>query len=123
MKIEHMTVEQAVQEYCQLLTECSEKVWAVKCDLNVRDHFATKGKKYYRIVEASRVSPETRQSVHAFVGIDDGYLYKADGWSRPSKGVRYNLMDDVSKHRLFQGLRRMADAGSSPSGSGYLYRR
>tara|TARA_B100000963_G_scaffold268671_1_gene236810 strand:- start:833 stop:1261 length:429 start_codon:yes stop_codon:yes gene_type:complete len=53
-------------------------------------------------------------SVHAFVDKKTGELYKADGWQKPAKYVRYNLMDENS---LNECLGRLDWAG------GYLYMR
>jgi hypothetical protein len=35
------------------------------------------------------------QSVHCFVEKDTGHVYKAEGWNRPAKGVRYLTWKDA----------------------------
>lgn len=44
----------------------------------------------YRIVMHDR--PNGAGSVHAFIDRTTGDVYKAEGWKRPAKGVRYNLL-------------------------------
>lgn len=68
------------------------------------------GRKYQRIV-MHRDGKD--RSVHAFIDLD-GNVYKADGWAKPAKGVRFNLLDDASFHTM---LDRLDWAGS------YLYIR
>jgi hypothetical protein len=68
------------------------------------------GRKYARIVRVD--GPRTR-SVHAFIKIDDGGLYKAASWAQPAAGQRYNLLDSAS----FAEVLRKADHNT-----GYLYK-
>jgi hypothetical protein len=51
------------------------------------------GKKYLRIVETSKSPLSRNRSVFCFIEIATGNIYKADGWSRPAKGVRGNIAD------------------------------
>lgn len=47
--------------------------------------------KYHRIVAVSY----GQRSVHAFVD-SDGLVYKPEGWKKPAKDARYDLLDDNS---------------------------
>lgn len=49
------------------------------------------GKKYARIV---RCDSGPARSAYAFVSIEDGNIYKPDGWKRPAKHARGNIFDD-----------------------------
>lgn len=37
------------------------------------------------------------RSVHAFVERETGYVYKAEGWAKPAKGVRFLTVVDALK--------------------------
>jgi hypothetical protein len=70
-----------------------------------------KGRKYAKIVMQT---PAGQKSVHAFVDITNGDVYKPATWKAPAKnGVRYNLMDEKSRMEMYQ---RADWAG------GYLYK-
>jgi len=71
-----------------------------------------RGRRFVRIVMAR--GNGTGQSVHAFVEIATGDLYKAEGWKKPAKHVRGNLLDDVA----FQAILDRCDWAG-----GYLYLR
>lgn len=43
-------------------------------------------------------------SVHAFLDVRTGDVYKAEGWKRPAKHVRFNLLDDESFQRMLANL-------------------
>lgn len=74
------------------------------------DFHYRKGKKYVRIfTNASCV-----RSVHAFVDLSTGALYKPSSVSVPAKHARYNLLDNAS---FDECLQRADWAG------GYLYLR
>ena len=51
------------------------------------------GQKYSRIV---MIDGGKARSVHAFLDIRTGDVYKAAGWKAPAKHVRFNLLDDES---------------------------
>ena len=54
------------------------------CDYNF---YIETGKKYHKIVMDANGS----RSVHAFVDIKTGEVYKSASWKSPAKGVRYDL--------------------------------
>lgn len=55
------------------------------------------GKRYAKIVSVRKGGA---RSVHLFVEISTGKVFKAEGWTRPAKGVRYDLSDPDSLARL-----------------------
>ena len=61
------------------------------------EFYIESGRKYHKIVHNSRGS----RSVHAFVDKKTGDVYKAASWSKPAKGVRYNLLDDDSREDCY----------------------
>lgn len=74
------------------------------------------GVKYDRIMAASALNSDdySNPHVHAFVGREDNGLYKAEGWKKPAKGIRY----DISTYG------GMADALAAADKHGsYLYKR
>lgn len=80
-----------------------------------RKFIIEKGKKYYKVIsqDMGKDGKVIQRSAHCFVDQTNGNVYKANSWSGPAKGIRYNLVDPESKQHLL----RVAD----PHG-GYLYR-
>jgi hypothetical protein len=70
----------------------------------------TKGKKYAKIIH---ITSYGNKSVHAFVDLNNGDVFKPATWQQPAKGIRYNLMDEVSRTAMYK---RADWAGA------YLYR-
>lgn len=76
-----------------------------------------RGRKYDRIVLSHVLvpgSPSRDGSAHAFVERETGLLFKAEGWSTPAKGARY----DLSTPEGLAGAIEAADPFTA-----YLYRR
>ena len=78
----------------------------------------TMGSKWIKIIkfEEDRVTGRPiHPSVHAFVEVATGSVYKAASWNAPAKGVRFLTVDDA-----------LARAGEKPDYAftgGYLYAR
>lgn len=68
------------------------------------------GRKYYKVVMVNHGN----KSSHAFIDKNDGAVYKSASWKSPAKGVRYNLLDAVSREECY---RKATWSG------GYLYAR
>ena len=66
----------------------------------VDNYVYTKGRKYAKIVH--EVSSSGQRSAHAFVDLKTGDVYKSASWSAPAKGIRYNLVDEKSRHEMYQ---------------------
>lgn len=61
------------------------------------------GKKYYKINMCTHYDDGmTTCSAHAFVDKMTGEVYKAASWKSPSKGVRYNLMNESDREWLLE---------------------
>lgn len=93
-----MTVEQissAVEQYCAILTDRWMNTSPVKNRAECQVKYVTEsGRKYFKIV--SQHLDGTAASVHAFVDKSTGDVYKAASWAQPAKGVRYNLLRDMT---------------------------
>lgn len=79
--------------------------------------YIVESRKYLRIEEETGVNHDgsiTQKSIHAFVDKNTGEVYKSASWKSPAKGVRFNLMDSVSRENCY----RNADWAGS-----YLYKR
>jgi hypothetical protein len=86
-------------------------VQALNASSGVRHTFTTtRGRKYIKVVDGG--------SVHAFIEIATGYVYKPAGWAKPADHIRYYLMRDGSYKALIH-------AASQPQAytGGYLYLR
>ena len=68
----------------------------------------TPGPRFTRIVEEKCKSMD--RCVHAFVENSTGHVYKAEGWKKPAKGIRYTSVESA--------LAALGDG----TFSGYLYR-
>ena len=74
---------------------------------NLMRFVVTKGRKYFKITsheyDTFRDRNEYREGgVHAFVNIKTGDVFKPEGYNKPAKHVRYNLLDDVSRQSMFE---------------------
>lgn len=52
------------------------------------------GKRFHKVIEKTTQEAKSG-SVHCFVEIATGNIYKPAGWNAPAKGVRGNLQDVV----------------------------
>ena len=101
--------QQIVENYTQLLVE------SLQLDINKKhDNYAefviVPGRKYLRV--EMHYLDNNSKSITAFVDKSTGDVYKPSSWSSPSTGVRYNVLDDVSREEC---LKRADWAG------GFLY--
>lgn len=52
------------------------------------------GRKFDKVAQHMPDRPDS-QSVHCFVEKSTGHVFKAEGWNRPAKGVRYETWKDA----------------------------
>ena len=90
---------------------------------NLYKFVVQKGRKYLKIINQQyddmgpNPSYEYRNgSVHAFIDRETGDVYKPASWNKPSKHVRYNLLERSDRNFLFD-WKNVGWAG------GYLYMR
>ena len=76
------TVEENVYKLAEYIKADYNK-YGYKSDYNVT---IKKGRKYYIVI--------TENSVHAFVDVNNGDVYKPASWNKPAKHVRFNLLQD-----------------------------
>ena len=76
------TVEENVYKLAEYIKADYNK-YGYKSDYNVT---IKKGRKYYKVI--------TENSVHAFVDVNNGDVYKPASWNKPAKHVRFNLLQD-----------------------------
>ena len=77
------TIEENVYKLAEYVKADYNK-YGYKSDYNVT---VSKGRKYYKII--------TENSVHAFVDIKNGNVYKPASYNKPAIHVRYNLLQDA----------------------------
>ena len=75
-------VEERVYKLAEYIKADYNK-YGYKSDYNVT---IKKGKKYFKVI--------TENSVHCFVDINNGDVYKPASWNKPAPIVRYNLLDN-----------------------------
>lgn len=103
-------MESSVLQYTQDLCKVLESNF--KNDSSLSYTFTiNEGRKYFKII---MVDNSNHRSVHAFVDKKTGEVYKPATWQSPAKGVRYCLLNEVSRNECF----RVADWAGS-----YLYLR
>ena len=76
------TVEENVYKLAEYIKADYNK-YGYKSDYNVT---IKKGRKYYKVI--------TENSVHAFVDVNNGDVYKPASWNKPAKHVSFNLLQD-----------------------------
>jgi len=64
-----------------------KQIEALKQGICDYDFYPETGRKYHKII----MSVADSRSVHAFVDIKTGQIYKAATWKSPAKGVRFDL--------------------------------
>ena len=77
------TIEENVYKLAEYVKADYNK-YGYKSDFNVT---ISKGRKYYKVI--------TENSVHAFVDIKNGNVYKPASYNKPAIHVRYNLLQDA----------------------------
>jgi len=83
-----------IEDYVAEITEAITKDWlesGYKPEW-VPTFTYTEGKKNYKVIRHSH--PGTSKSVHCFVEIATGDIYKSASWAVAAKGVRGNINDE-----------------------------
>ena len=101
--MEQLNLEQRIDKLCSTITDRHHQRYP---NNPIKNFEVIKGKRYYKLMDSG--------SVHAFVDINNGYMYKPASYKGPAKIMRYNLLDDTS----YEACLHNAD----PHG-GYLYIR
>ena len=55
-------------------------------------------RKYHKVIMTTHGK---NRSIHAFVDVKDGSVYKPASFRAPAKGIRYNLLDPISREKCF----------------------
>ena len=55
-------------------------------------------RKYHKIIMTTH---GTNRSIHAFVDVKTGAVLKPASFKAPAKGIRYNLLDPMSREKCF----------------------
>ena len=55
-------------------------------------------RKYHKVIMTTGGGS---RSIHAFVDVKTGDVYKAATWKAPAKHIRFNLLDPMSRERMF----------------------
>ena len=103
-------IEKQVKLYRDLLDQNLEN-WYNKQGYQRKsneNHIIETGRKYFKVLRGENGS----RSVHAFIDKTNGNVFMAATYKKPAKGVRYNLINQISLRALIPNL--------DPFG-GYLY--
>ena len=84
--VNNINDQQTVEENVYKLAEYVEKDHNNRWESLPYNVEVKKGRKYYKII--------TNNSVHAFVDVNNGDVYKPASYNKPAKHVRYNLLQD-----------------------------
>ena len=71
--------------------------------------YVKKGRKYHKVI----MQDGTHRSVHCFVDMKTGDVYKSASFNAPAKGVRFNLLDEAQREWVYD---------NADWSGGYLYR-
>jgi len=88
--MENSTIEQYVAE---IQAKVEAEYSRLKYTIPAPTYNFNTGKRFYRVMESRH--PGCGSSVHCFVEIETGDIFKPASWSAPAKGVRGNLRDAV----------------------------
>lgn len=75
-----------------------EEIEKLSMGEGVNEYYVDTLRKYYKVV--MKTSSGSR-SAHLFVDKETGDCYKSASWKSPSKGIRYNLLDDKSRQDMY----------------------
>ena len=78
--------EQDVEERVYKLAECLKTNYESRGYNSTINVTVKKGRKYFKVI--------TDNSVHAFVDVKNGNVYKPASWNKPAEIVRFNLLQD-----------------------------
>ena len=140
----YIPVQRYTDEYCKALTENFKRDSMRSIEYNLKkdpnctyskeqlvkivsgtanlDRFRYyEGKKYLKVVRETFDEFQGRNkwrdtTVHAFVDIETGEVYKPASWKAPAKHVRFNLSNDLDRQNLH-------DPNFVGWAGGYLYMR
>jgi hypothetical protein len=87
-----MATIERIESYVSEIEQAQRVEWECsKFDMNNVPEFGIEmGKRFARITKTSW----KQKSVHCFVEITTGDIYKAAGWSAPAKGIRGNINNE-----------------------------
>ena len=77
-----------------------ERIREIENDDRSMKFFIEKGRKYYKVCMLWRGTQDD-VSVHCFVDKKTGEVYKAAGWKKPAKYVRFDMRDETQRARLY----------------------
>ena len=77
---------QTIEENVFKLAEYVKNDYIQRWDNHEYNVSVKKGRKYYKVI--------TDNSVHCFVDVKNGDVYKPASWNKPAPIVRYNLLDN-----------------------------
>lgn len=105
-----------IEQYVELVSNSVKDAYSFGKDAdwfkNVGVH-VDYGKKYAKIV----VNNGAQNSVHAFVDMNTGLVYKPATWKTPAKGARYDLVKDFARLETMFNKKQASYTGD------YLYIR
>ena len=78
--------QQVIEENVYKLAEYVKNDYIQRWNNREYNVTVSKGRKYYKVI--------TENSVHAFVDVKNGNVFKPESWNKPAKHVRYNLLQD-----------------------------
>ena len=78
-----------VEKYCVSLCKELQRDYDTNSNVGRYNFKMELGRKYWKIHDGN--------GVHAFVDRNTGDVFKPASWKSPTKGVRYNLLDEYSR--------------------------
>ena len=80
-----------ILSYCEMLCE------ALNLDSPDSHTFTVEtARKYHKVIMTTH---GTNRSIHAFVDVKTGAVLKPASFKAPAKGIRYNLLDPISREK------------------------
>ena len=86
-----------VYDYCLQLCDILDERFRQEFPTLNQTFTVDKGRKYYRVWAI-----DNQKTIHCFVNIKTGDVFKPESYNKPAKHVRYNLLDDVSRQSMFE---------------------
>ena len=86
-----------VYDYCLQLADILDERFKKEFPTLNQTFEVDSGRKYYRVWGI-----DNQKTIHCFVNIKTGDVFKPESYNKPAKHVRYNLLDNQSRQSMFE---------------------
>ena len=86
-----------ILRYCEVLCEALMLDYQRQTTNGKYSFIVETARKYHKVI---MITTSGDRSIHAFVDVKTGDVLKPASWKAPAKGIRYNLLDPISRENM-----------------------